>query len=150
MKGQLNNLLESEARRSRLKKHEITKDILKDPFGVASRLLTQRRVQGHPVPSPQRGKVEKKKGNVTWPLLEPMKNSRNGLMWLFHFQTQESKRARKASWRPEQDDSVPLSIETRKTDPVSTGDGPASGRQKCRAKRASPIRIRFRITSTLR
>jgi hypothetical protein len=118
MKGQLNNLLESEARRNRLKKHEITKDILKDPFGVASRLLTQRRAQGHPVPSPQRGKIEKKKGNVTWPLLEPMKNSRNGLLWLFHFQTQESRRARKASWRSEQNYSVPLSIEKQNTQQI--------------------------------
>lgn len=125
MKGQLNNLLENEASRNRLKKHEITEEILKDPFGVATRLLLKRNPQSRrrrPSQVQQNITKRQKKGKSAWPLVEPMKISRDRLLWLFHFQTEESRRARKASWSSEQDDPVPISIEMGKTAPIAPGE----------------------------
>lgn len=124
MRAQLESLMENEASGNQLKKQEITKEILKDPFGVATRLLARRNPQNrlNLPPALKRDRVETNEGISVWPLTEPMKSSRDKLLWLFQFQTLESRRARKASWSSEQENSV-MPTEPQQAVPVVIARG---------------------------
>jgi hypothetical protein len=124
MRAQLESIVENEASGNQQKKQEITKEILKDPFGVATRLLARRNPQSrlNLPPALKRDRVETNEGVAVWPLTEAMKTSRDKLLWLFQFQTLESRRARKASWSSEQEDSV-MSTELGQKVPVVIARG---------------------------
>ena len=145
--NQLENQLENEAQRNRLKKHEISKEILRDPFGIATRFLLHRNLQSSSWPSPgrKRSRLDNSEGQPAWPLLEPLKMSRAKLLWLFNFQTQQSRRARNASWTPELSDPLQVSMTAQ-----GSGPGTSSGVEFLRRENKEPcedVPLRSRLLS---